>query len=285
MPANARKEAFLLGTGIGRSLSPAIHNAAFSKLGINATYSLLDLSEDEFDPEVRKLARRDDVIGFNVTTPFKEKIIPHLTKLDQLSRTIGAVNTVTVSRRGKLSGFNTDYDGIISTFDLLDIRRSGKAVVLGAGGAARACVYALSKRGFRSVVVLNRTEANARAIDAHFRGKLPGCKIETGPLTEQGIKSNLPDCRILINAVSGSSRTHFPVRLDFSGAEKGMRIFDLNYRGETLFLKTAKRQRVQALGGLNMLVVQAARSFEIWTGEKAPIKTMMAAARKALTLK
>ncbi len=282
-----RKRTFLLGKGIGYSISPQIQNAAFKKLRIQAEYNLLDIDEKKFESTIQKISESDDIIGFNVTVPYKEWIIEHLSSIDQRSKDIGAVNAVTIQRKGILRGFNTDCDGIRATLENLGIKPDSgqRGIVLGAGGAARACVYTLGKIGFDSVCILNRTASRARALANHFRMQFPKMKIDIGDLTEENLHIGLGDCDLLINSTSSSTGKGFPIRLDLTLAQKRLKAFDLGYRSQGPFLKTVLQRGFKATDGLLMLVEQAASSFEIWTGKTAPRKEMMAAAKLALNRK
>lgn len=281
--SSAPRRALLLGTGIGNSISPQIQNSAFRKLGIDAQYSLVDIYEWEFGSTMREILRSDDIIGLNITVPFKERIIKHLSSIDSRSKAIGAVNTVKISKAGFLLGFNTDYDGIMATLENLKVRhgsRKKRGVILGAGGVARACVYTLAKNGFDSILVLNRTTKRASILAHHFRLHFPRLTIDTTKLTTANLEAGIKECDLLVNAISLSTKDHFPIKIDFAEAQAGMKVFDLGYKEQSLFLETALKQGIWATDGVLMLVEQAASSFEIWTGKTAPRKDMMAAARK-----
>ncbi len=280
-----RKRAFLLGTNISKSISPFIQNAAFDKLGVNANYELQDLTRRQLKYFVANLAKYPNTLGFNVTTPFKEEIINLLSSLDSRSKSIGAVNTVRISKIGEMRGFNTDYDGVIATlnkFGLKSSRRKKGATVFGAGGAARACILALLDRGYTNLTILNRTVQKAVIISKQFAFQFPNTEIVVAPLTKQSFLKSLENCGIVINAISNSNPNYFPVELDFSLVDKSTKFFDLGYKQDSLFLKTARHNRFEVMNGLLMLVVQAAKSFEIWTGKEAPVRTMMLAAKNAL---
>lgn len=283
------KEAFLLGVNISRSISPACQNVAFRKSKINATYDLRELDPSGLPKFVRSLSSiSKDVLGFNVTAPFKEEIIDFLSSLDPRSKAIGAVNTVKVSKSGKLIGFNTDFDGIVASLNRLHVLNKSKknrkavAMVIGAGGAARACVYTLLENGFSRIIILNRTFERARQISSQFSKSFPKSKIEVYPLTEANLHSFVNECGLIINAISSSNEHYFPTKIDFAGAERDTKVFDLGYKGESLFLKSARKNHLKSIDGKLMLVVQASKSFEIWTGRKFPLKALMAAATKAL---
>jgi shikimate dehydrogenase len=280
------KRAFLLGTDISKSISPFIQNAAFDKLRINARYDLGVLSPEKLGYFVSSISKAQNILGFNVTSPFKEEIIKYLQSLDLRSKSIGAVNTVKVSKTQGMRGFNTDYDGVIATLRKLGCltspRKKKGAVVIGAGGASRACVFALLDSGYTHLTILNRTVQKAEIISKQFAFQFPNSNMGVVPLTKGSFTKSLENGGIIINAISNSNSKYFPVELDFSLADKGTKFFDLGYKQDSLFLTTARKKGFQVMNGLLMLVVQAAKSFEIWTGKKAPFRTMMLAAKKAL---
>ncbi len=282
------KKAFLLGRGISNSLSPAIQNAAFRKLRINAAYELEDLNRRSFASFFSSLSI-SDTIGFNVTSPFKEEIMSYLTAIDPRSKSIGAVNTVKIidNQIGGMMGFNTDYDGIFAALRRLGcLRESAKqksAVVLGAGGASRASIYVLLNNGYSNLTILNRTVSKARVLSKRFESLFPKSEIEIAPLTEAKFAKSIENCGLIINTISKSNSRYFPLKkLDLSRIASKTAVFDLGYKEESTFLKTARRSGLKTIDGLLMLVTQAAKSFEIWTGRKAPFDLMMATAKSVL---
>jgi shikimate dehydrogenase len=287
--ANAKKvKTFLLiGANISESLSPVIQRSGFDKLGVRATYSLKELSRNqELDNFVSGL-RSTNIAGFNVTSPFKEQIIRHLSSIDPLARKIGAVNTVKVGKARRLLGYNTDYDGIIASLEKLDVSSKSKkrqAVVLGAGGAAKACAYALLNTGHSKVFILNRTTRKAVEISKQFQIQFPRATVEALPLDQCCFDRSLKDCGLLINALSNSKeKDYFPLKVSlFRETNESMKVFDLGYKYESHLLRIARKEGLKTIDGLVMLVTQAAKSFEIWTGKRAPIRTMMNAAKGAL---
>jgi shikimate dehydrogenase len=279
-----KRKIFLIGKNIGYSISPQIQNAAFKKLGINAKYELLDVGEKQFDKMLQKISKSPDTLGFNVTIPYKERIIDHLSEMDQKSQAIGAVNTVKVQRGGILTGFNTDCDGIKATLNTIGISSgSGKhAIILGAGGASKACIFTLAEIGFESICILNRTASKAQRVVEHFRRQFPKIEISRGNLTEENLHKYIKTCDLLINAIGHSTRNYFPTKLDFSTASDKMKVFDLGYKDQSLLLSRALEMGLEAVDGLQMLVEQAVKSIAILTGKTPPRKLMMTVARKTL---
>ena len=278
------KITFLLGTNIYRSLSPAFQNVAFQKTGFNSNYSLLDVGDSEFDSALTSMLKTRTVIGFNITAPYKERILSYLTDIDRIASEIGAVNTVKV-QGNKLLGFNTDVEGIAASLKKLGFSRSNRgrrALVIGAGGAARACIYTLLNFGFEFITIMNRTDYHAKAVAKELGGRFQSSRIDVVQLDARHFADAVAECDLVINAISDSTAEYFPIRLDFSKAKKNLKLFDLGYRETSLMMKTAESRGIRTLGGLLMLVEQGARSFEIWTGIRAPRAAMIAAAKRAL---
>jgi shikimate dehydrogenase len=282
-----KQRILLLGSGIRKSFSPAIHQKALLEVGFPAKYKLLDVAEAQFGTKLKEIRASEDVLGFNVTIPYKEKILPFITHLDDQAKFVGAVNTVMFDAPRNMNGFNTDVDGVTACLSRLGFtgRVSGKrTVILGAGGAARACAYAAILNGFHHVILLNRTEARARDLAREFGHKFPSAKFDFSGLSKKHLDDNLAgDCDLLINSIPPAEI--FPFRTELETAPSSMKYFDLNYRGVTPLMKIAADRGLETINGLLMLVEQAARSFEIWTGTSAPRKTMMLEAQSLISSK
>jgi shikimate dehydrogenase len=272
------KRAFLLGSNISRSISPAFQNKAFEKSGFDASYELLQFPPNKFASVMEKIRHADDVLGFNITAPYKETVLSYVSRLDASSRVIGAVNTVKICQGGKMNGYNTDLDGILTSFSKLALKRRRKCIVLGAGGAARACIYASLKFGFESITILNRSRDRAEQVRDHFKSLFPKTRIVIGSLASEDLASEIRIADILINAVTSP----FSIQTDFSGALKELKFLDLGYKEPSSILIQARRAKIDSLDGLLMLVEQGARSFEIWTGLEAPRRAMLLAAKREL---
>lgn len=242
----------LIGQDIGESLSPSIQTAAFQDCGIDASYELFDIEEIEL-PALVKLVRHMD--GVNVTAPYKERALSLVDELDPMAEKVGAINTVHNS--GKLVGYNTDCIGILSPLQKRMPIAGKSFVVLGAGGAARAAVFALTEAGGR-VCVCNRTQPRAKRLAEEF-----SCEL--------GDPENLPPGDVLIQATSLSSPSIPDEQLKTFGT-----VFDLVYKPlMTPLLQSAESLDCQVIQGIEMLVYQAAKAFEIWTGKKPDIALMM----------
>jgi shikimate dehydrogenase len=275
-----KRKVLLLGSGISRSISPAINNKAYRELGLDLEYSLCELPEPALDSKLAELFRDDQVLGFNVTVPFKEKVLDYLDWLDPVAKAVGAVNLVIISPdREKKLGYNTDVDGIVASLSKLGlVGRSGQtAVILGAGGAARACVYALLSNGFQRIKILNRTEERAKELITNFSKVFPGKEIEFARLSSRKLFAALKTADLLVNSIPAS--VQIPVEASFASVQK-IKCLDLNYLKNSPVLRAAKRDGISSIDGSLMLVEQAARSFEILTGISAPRKAMLLAAKR-----
>lgn len=260
------KKYCVIGCPIAHSLSPKLHNSWFKKIGLSARYTAVEVQPEELERFMRDF--RKIYSGANVTIPHKEKIIQYLDGLTAEAREIGAVNAI-VNKKGKLIGYNTDVFGAMSALKTkCKSLKNKRAIVLGAGGAARAIVYGLKRAGAK-VVVLNRTVGRAKKLAREF-----GC--EYGVLQDFGRCS----CDIVVNATSvgmwGKNKikdlkvleSPMPdfARIISKRAKKPVAM-DIVYRPKmTRFLKDAKKAGCAIITGDKMFLMQAAASFGLWTG-------------------
>jgi shikimate dehydrogenase len=267
----------VIGDPVAHSLSPALHQPALNQLGIPAVYERWHTVAVDLASRVQSL-RDPEILGASVTVPHKIAVMSLIDEVSPAARRAGAVNTI-VNRRGALFGDNTDIYGFgMMVSDALRGRTPQVAIVLGAGGAARAVVLALEAAGVREIVVANRDEERSRQLaqDLHPAPVRP-MRLDGDILSRE-----LPRAELLINATSlgwhpGESPIALPsVDLLPAGAVVG----DLTYR-DTELLLAAQARGLETADGLPMLVHQGARAFELWTGVSAPVETMLAAARAA----
>ena len=277
---NERTEIYgILGNTVSHSLSPFMHNAAFKFHKLDAVFIPFEVKNlDEFIKRfVRKETREIELNfkGFSVTIPHKQAIIEHLDSIDETAQTIGAVNTVKIVD-GKLHGFNTDAPGFIEPLrNSYGDLRDAKVGVLGNGGAARACVYALKNDG-ANVCVFARDIEKARHLAEEFQVELRGLKISSDDLREFDI---------LVNAtplgMKGKFENETPLRAE--QIENVKLIYDLVYNPfETRLIKEARKANVPIIGGLAMLIAQGAAQFKIWTDKDAPVREMSRIALRKL---
>lgn len=266
----------LFGTPIGHSMSPTLHNTAFETLGLPHTYSLFETPTVNTD--IERVIREQGFGGASVTIPFKLDIIKLLDGLSDAARAIGAVNTI-VPRDGGLYGENTDYLGIVAAVkgraSAVGLGKVEAALVIGAGGTARAAVYALKTLGVREVYVFNRTRAKAEAIAGAFDGEGDrGTRVRA--IDALGVWPGAPPQAIISTVPADATTTaltdaiHLPTTL--FGVSTGV-VVDMAYKpAETPLLQLAARvaEGWARVRGVEVLLEQGYVQFEMWTGRRCP---------------
>ncbi len=271
----------LIGDPVGQSLSPAMHNAAFRALGLNCAYITLRVPKPTLANAIAGV-RALGIAGLNVTIPHKISIISLLDELDESANLVGAVNTVK-NNRGKLIGFNTDGEGALRALEEKIGSVKGKEVVLlGAGGAARAIAFSLARVGAR-LTIANRTVPRAQALASAVEQKL-STNVKVASLNRAELTKALKNVDVLINATSVGMHPKIDKTLVRANMmRRGLVVYDIVYKPlRTKLLREARRAGGKTIDGLGMLVHQGALAFEIWTGKRAPIKIMKAAAKREL---
>ena len=268
---SATRFAAVIGDPVAHSLSPAIHNAAFAAAGIDARYEAVTVAVGEVPAAVARM-RSERWLGMSVTMPHKESVIAELDDLTPIARRLGAVNCVFWDDE-RLVGDNTDGPGMVWALRTrLGVENLAvRVAVLGAGGAARACIAALAAAGATDIAVVNRTEA--RALRA----------AELAPkVAHVGSAADLPAAAIVVNATPvGMAGTDAAAQPFVPGP--GVVALDLVYHPlETPWLAAARARGATVANGVGMLVGQAAIAFERWTGVAAPVDAMSAAVDAAL---
>jgi shikimate dehydrogenase len=271
----------IFGDPVAHSRSPAMHNAAFQRLGLDYRY-LPFVVPRALLPHAVAAIRALGLVGVNITVPHKERVIPYLDQLTAEARLIGAVNTI-VNRRGRLIGDNTDGRGF-----LLAVRRTlgfsprGQVVcLLGAGGAARAVAVALMRAGVRRLVIANRTVGRAVGLTTRLRRQFTrsGAELHAIALSPAAMNREVGSYDCLVNATSIGMKPGDPCLVGPAFLRQCTNVCDLIYNpAETRLLRDARRAGSRTMNGLAMLVYQGALSFELWTGRKAPVDVMARAA-------
>ncbi|HBT46830.1 MAG TPA: shikimate dehydrogenase [Peptococcaceae bacterium] len=264
----------LLAYPASHSFSPQIHNAAFRALGLDWVYLAFQVEPSRLPAAVEGI-RALGFAGANVTIPHKESITAYLDEIHPLARLIGAVNTV-VLREGKLVGYNTDAGGFLRSLEEAGIDPAGKgALILGAGGAARAVAFALARAGCMALILANRTEARAREL-ARALGEAGYRAVEVVPWEEGSLAGVVPAVDMIINTTSigmSPDREGVPFAPEFLRPRQI--VCDVVYNPpETRFLEGARRRGCRVLSGLGMLLYQGAEAFALWTGREAPVEVM-----------
>ena len=260
----------VVGYPISHSLSPVMHNAAFQALGLDALYATFPIPPTKLRPVVRGLVACG-LDGFNVTIPHKEAIVPLLDVCDADAKALGAVNTVVVCR-GKTIGYNTDVAGFTRALKELG-RHSGPphaATILGAGGAARAVAWALSRTPRTRLTIVNRHVERAWQLARWLRRRRPRISVRVQPLR----RVSLADQDLLVNVTSVGMRAGDPSPVDLAGCPKTLLVYDLVYHRVTPLVRQARRHGCVAQNGLAMLLYQGAEAFRVWTHRRPPIEVM-----------
>jgi shikimate dehydrogenase len=287
MAPTERRRVGLIGWPVEHSVSPAMHNAAFAALGLDWRYELLPTKPGQVAKAVDRL-RREGYCGANVTVPHKQAVMPHLDDLTDDARAVGAVNTI-VRRGDTLIGDNTDATGFLLALSKAGVTLPGvRALVVGAGGGARAVVDGLLQFPVVEVLVLNRSVERAEVLARNLdrRGDQRP-RLRVLPLTPEMLLESAYVSDLLVNAtpVGLWPQVDASIWPDGVPLPEHLAVCDLVYNPlETRLLQQARTAGARAIGGLEMLVQQGALAFQLWTGEQAPVGVMRNAARKALEL-
>lgn len=264
----------LIGYPITHSLSPWIHKNFLKRADLKGTYKIHEITPSQsFSEEIEKM-KSEGVNGFNVTIPYKEKIIPYVDELDDEAKKMGAVNTVTY-KNGKWLGYNTDGRGYVralyQSYPKVQQKKHEKVLLLGAGGAARGIYYALLKDGFHQIDIANRTLKSAHDIQA-----LKGRDVKSTILSLEQAEVNLREYMLIIQTTSvGMQPNDDQSIISLSNVQEGAIVSDIVYQPlETKFLQEAKKHGANIHYGHSMLLYQAQYAFEIWTGRLFDISDM-----------
>lgn len=269
------KRVVLIGHPVAHSFSAQMQQAAFDALGIDVVYELLDTSAAALQETVESL-RGDDFLGANVTIPHKERVATFVDRKNEDASATGAVNCVT--KEGKrLVGHNTDVNAFRVSIDALVGKQKmpRAAVVLGAGGGARAAVHALITMGFQRVIVFNRHLHRAEGLVKHFGRSASHMELRAMPWHESVIESELSRTRVLVNATSvGLASDDSPIPGELLAPD--LLVMDMIYNPpETRLLRDAKAAGAAGvMNGETMLLQQGMDAFLLWTGQQAPADVM-----------
>lgn len=279
----------VMGWPIGHSLSPVMHNAAFDVLRMNWRYVPLPVHPSRVGAAIEGLK----ALGFrgcNVTVPHKEAVVPHIDEISPRVARFGAVNTL-ILRRDEgggctIHGENTDVAGFVHA-----LRQGGfdphgrRALVVGAGGAARGVIYGLVEANTASVTILNRTPERAAVLVADLSVHAHDTALRSDVLTVESLAGYAAQVDLLVNATTVGMWPHVAASIwpDDVGLPAHLAVCDLVYRPlETKFLQQARTAGALPIDGLGMLIAQGALSFEMWTGRWPPEDAMRAACEAVL---
>jgi shikimate dehydrogenase len=255
----------VIGHPIAHSRSPIMHTYWLKTYGINGTYVPLDVKPENLPTFLKSLAA-NKFQGVSVTIPHKENVMASLDVIDPSAKAIGAVNMITVLEGGKLKGQNTDGFGFIENIQASSEWESpsGTAVVLGAGGAARAVVYGLAEAGVETVIITNRTKAKAERLADDLSQSVKS-NIEVADWDNRD--NVLGGVGLLVNTTSLGMTGQSPLEINLAGLPKRALVTDIVYAPlETALLKQAKQRGNTAVDGLGMLMHQARPHFKAWFG-------------------
>ncbi len=251
------KKLYVVGNRVSKSLSPTIFNYWFKKYNIKASYRYLELTEKNFHKKIKEVLEKKDTLGLNVTIPFKNKIIKHLNKIDTHAKKISAVNCVT--NKKTINGTNTDWTGYYKTLPNIKKTKNRKVVILGYGGASHAIHYVLKKRGFKDILIFNRSKKKIK-----YTNKTEYTKIYND------LETHLEGAYLIIN----TTPTNPILKKHLSLIAKSTIVSDIVYSPKnTTFLKQFPKNK--KIYGISMLIEQAKPCFKIWFGKNPSVDKKM----------
>ena len=260
------KKACVIGWPVEHSRSPLIHNYWLKKYGINAVYEKIPVEPKDVLNFIANLAT-SEFIGCNVTIPHKETVFEAIGEADKIAGRLGAVNTVYL-KNGMVHGTNTDGEGFIASlrhsYPAFSLR--GKtAIIIGAGGAAKAIIGALLDEGVGKIGIINRTRERILGLQGQFGSYV-------FEINGTAANDELPNCELLVNTTSQGMHGEPSLNLEIQGLNRGALVADIIYTPlETTLLVKARKQGNPVLGGLGMLLHQAIRGFDLWFGVKPEV--------------
>ena len=274
----------IIGYPLGHSISAVIQKAGFESLNLDANYDVLETSPENLVDRI-KFLKRNDYLGFNITIPLKVPISLFVDDIDDDANIAGCVNTVKIGENKSFYGYNTDIYGFMSAIPK-DADLKGKCgAILGTGGASRAAAVGLARKGIEEIDFYTRNIINSQQAINYLRAKFPAIKFEAHQI--QNVK-DLSKYSILVNAtpigMRGFAMDETPVEYEvLKTLNSDSIVYDIVYNPiDTILLQYAKKLNLKTVEGLDMLIYQAEKAINIWTGKSPDIKTMKIAALKAL---
>ncbi len=273
----------ILGYPVRHSFSPLIHNTAFQALGINAVYTAFEVEPNKLKSALNGI-RALGIQGVSVTIPHKEAVIPFLDEIDPLAQKIGSVNTI-LNQNGHLVGTNTDAYGLYRALSEVCTLDNKSIVILGSGGAARAALFSLFHYAHpKKASIVARNQKSRENLVEQLKKSFNLSETRMSAQSFRAWSEIKKDTDILIQTtpVGMIPKTNASV-LSFEDMIEGKTVMDIVYRPhETRFLSDAKAKNNTSVYGLDMLLYQGIRQFELWTNQKAPLATMKKTLIKAL---
>lgn len=257
----------LIGSPVGHSFSPYIHNYLFSRYCIDAAYLAFDISIDNIDNAICGL-KALGISGVNVTSPYKETVLKFMDYISDDAAKIGAVNTIK-NQQGKMFGYNTDLYGIVKSFEHEGVSLKNKKILMfGAGGVAKTICAALEYLDVDQLIIFNRTIEKAKKLSENIGKKR--IKYKYRELNTINVNKEVCDVDIVVNTTNIDILSSNLINFDFSSVKNTTVFFDVIYNpSQTGLLKSAHSFGLRTINGLGMLIFQALKSFEIWTGINA----------------
>jgi len=247
----------IIGNPIKHSLSPVLHNYWFNKYKIDASYSIIETTENNLEVIVKKI-REKELSGLNVTLPYKQKIVPYLDTLINDAETTSSVNTLYINNEGILVGENTDVYGLQAAYlKKIDIISKKKALIIGAGGVSPSVILSLQKSGVKDISIINRTREKCIFLKKKFK--------EIKILEWSSLKKEIKNFEIIINATSLGLKNEKDFDFNFEGVKNNLIFIDTIYNPlETKTLKYLKEKEVKVFNGLEMFIYQGQKAFYLW---------------------
>ena len=274
----------IIGYPLGHSISAVIQKAGLESIGLEGTYDVMETPPEDLISRI-KFLKTNGYNGFNVTIPLKVPMSLFLDDIDDYANIAGCVNTVKVGTNGSFFGYNTDIYGFKKAIpDTVDLKGK-RASILGTGGASRAAVVGLAEKGVKYIDFYSRNIINSHQTLDYVRSKFPN--VEFNVYQIQNIRS-LEESAIIVNAtpigMKGYMADQMPLeRADLDKFNKDAVVYDIVYNpAKTILMQEAQKRGLKTIGGLDMLIYQAERAIEIWTGKTPDAKVMKIAALEAL---
>lgn len=274
----------LFGHPVKHTASPDMHNSAFEHLNLNYRYMAFDIKPNDVQAAIKSLPALG-IAGINVTVPHKQAVCPHLDEISQEAKLIGAVNTVQI-KGDKLIGYNTDAYGFTES-----LKTEGKTEIknktmclFGAGGAGLAVAFGSALEGLKTIYIRELNEEQAINLIKRLNHNFP--ELKTVYIQDPtDINNAVADSDFLVNATPLGLKDSDPLIVDADALHQNLIVYDLVYNPkETKLLKAASEKGSTAVSGMGMLLLQGAKAFEIWTGQKAPVEIMEKALRAKLKI-
>lgn len=248
----------IFGNPVSHSLSPIMHNDWFAKYKLNCLYLAFDVLPKNLKSAVESI-RTLNILGVNVTVPHKIEVMKYIDNVDNAAKTIGSVNAI-VNKKGKLHGYNTDWQGFITDLKSKNINLKNKTIlVVGAGGAAKAILYALTKLKVKHVYLTSRTFDKAKLVAKKYKNI---SVIDINKVSASFLKDT--DC--LVNCSTCGMKKEDKLPFTIKEFNKKIVFYDIIYNKETPFKKFAAKNKIKYFSGEGMLIYQGAVSFDKWTG-------------------